>query len=109
MPMTAHLTKFALSRMAGATAFGLTVFTVSTVPAQAYVGPGLGLGAVSTALGVVGAIVLGIIAFIWYPIKRLIRRIRARFAAPPATPSASLPVPRLRTDQVAPIADEIAS
>ncbi len=58
------------------------IFIAGTAPALAYVGPGLGLGAVSTALGVVGAIILGIIAFVWYPIKRLIRKVRARFATP---------------------------
>ena len=46
-------------------------------PALAYGGPGLGLGAISTAFGVLGAIFLGIIALVWYPFKRLIRRIRA--------------------------------
>ena len=46
-------------------------------PALAYGGPGLGLGAISTAFGVLGAIFLGIIALLWYPFKRLIRRIRA--------------------------------
>lgn len=54
----------------------------TTVPAQAYVGPGLGLGAISTALGVVGAILLGIVSFVWYPIKRLIRAARRKQAAP---------------------------
>lgn len=46
-------------------------------PALAYGGPGLGLGAISTAFGVLGAIFLGIFALLWYPFKRLIRRIRA--------------------------------
>lgn len=54
----------------------------TTVPAQAYVGPGLGLGAISTALGVVGAILLGIVSFVWYPVKRLIRGARRKQAAP---------------------------
>ncbi|WP_371432941.1 hypothetical protein [Novosphingobium sp.] len=54
----------------------------TTVPAQAYVGPGLGLGAISTALGVVGAILLGIVSFVWYPVKRLVRAARRKPAAP---------------------------
>lgn len=54
----------------------------TTVPAQAYVGPGLGLGAVSTALGVVGAILLGIVSFVWYPVKRLVRAARRKPTAP---------------------------
>jgi hypothetical protein len=44
--------------------------------AFAYGGPGLGLGAAATALGVVGAILLALISVLWYPFKRLIRRIR---------------------------------
>ena len=61
----------------------------TTVPAQAYVGPGLGLGAISTALGVVGAILLGIVSFVWYPVKRLVRAARRK----PATPAQSDPLP----------------
>ena len=44
--------------------------------AHAYLGPGLGLGAVGVALGVVGSILLGIFSVLWYPVKRLIRKIR---------------------------------
>lgn len=46
--------------------------------AQAYTGPGLGLGAVGVALGLVGSIFLAIVSVIWYPVKRLVRRIRGR-------------------------------
>jgi len=45
-------------------------------PASAYGGPGLGLGIISAVFGVLGALVLGFIAILWYPFKRLIRRIR---------------------------------
>ena len=55
-------------------------------PAQAYMGPGLGLGAIGTALGVLGAILLGLISVVWYPVKRLIRRMRGK-PKPPATPT----------------------
>lgn len=54
----------------------IVLLAATAVPAQAYVGPGLGLGAASTALGVVGAIFLGLLAFVWYPVKRLLRMIR---------------------------------
>jgi hypothetical protein len=46
--------------------------------AQAYTGPGLGLGAVGVALGLVGSILLAILSVVWYPVKRLVRRIRGR-------------------------------
>ncbi len=42
--------------------------------ALAYVGPGAGLSAIGAALALVGAILLGIIGFLWYPIKRLMKR-----------------------------------
>lgn len=38
--------------------------------AQAYVGPGLGLGALGAIAGVFFSILLAIMAMFWYPIKR---------------------------------------
>jgi hypothetical protein len=60
----------------------LTALLVLIVPAPAwaYMGPGLGMGAVMTSLGVVGAILLGLFSILWYPAKRLIRRIGRRSA-----------------------------
>jgi hypothetical protein len=49
--------------------------------AHAYVGPGLGLGAIMSFLALIGAVFLGILGFLWYPIKRLIRSMRRRGAA----------------------------
>lgn len=42
--------------------------------AQAYVGPGVGLGALGVLLGVVGGVLLAIFGFFWYPIKRMLKR-----------------------------------
>lgn len=42
--------------------------------AFAYVGPGAGLTAIGAALALVGAILLGIVGFFWYPLKRLFGR-----------------------------------
>ena len=44
--------------------------------AFAYVGPGLGAGALAAVLGVAGGLVMLIVGVIWYPIKRILRRIR---------------------------------
>ena len=44
--------------------------------AQAYVGPGLGIGAIASVLGVIGGIFLAIFAVVYYPIKRVLRRRR---------------------------------
>ncbi|MBO9713614.1 hypothetical protein [Sphingomonas sp.] len=66
------------------TAAAVALILASADPAQAYLGPGLGLGAISTALGVLGAILLGIVSMVWYPVKRLVRRMRGRAAQRPA-------------------------
>lgn len=42
--------------------------------ANAYVGPGLGVGTIGTVLGVIGSIFLVLLAIVWYPIKRLIKK-----------------------------------
>lgn len=68
-------------RIAGLIALALLVAAPQT--AQAYLGPGLGMGAIGVALGVVGSIFMGIVAVVWYPFKRLLRRVRGRSAAAP--------------------------
>ncbi len=57
-----------------------TLLLAAAAPAHAYMGPGLGMGALGVALGVVGSILLGIVSVVWYPVKRLIRAIRRRRA-----------------------------
>ncbi len=42
--------------------------------AQAYVGPGLGLGALGAILGVVLSVVLALFAIFWYPLKRMFKK-----------------------------------
>lgn len=41
---------------------------------HAYVGPGVGLSAIGTVLAFIGAVFLLIAGFLWYPIKRLLKR-----------------------------------
>jgi len=48
------------------------LFTVPSV-AQAYVGPGAGLSAIGSILAFLVAILLLVVGFLWYPIKRLIK------------------------------------
>jgi len=43
-----------------------------------YVGPGGTLTAIGSFLALAGAIVLGVLGFVWYPIKRLLRTLRHR-------------------------------
>ena len=58
-------------------------------PASAYLGPGVGLGALGVALGIVGSVILGIFSILWYPFKRLIRKFRRQVTAlrTPSLPS----------------------
>ncbi len=50
---------------------------ILAMPAEAYIGPGAGIGMIASFLGVLGAIGLALVAIVWYPLKRLIRRVRA--------------------------------
>lgn len=42
-------------------------------PATAYIGPGLGLGALGVLAGIVVSVLLAIVAVVWYPLKRLLK------------------------------------
>lgn len=55
----------------------VAVLTYSPL-ALAYIGPGLGAGAIATVLGIVAGLLMLIVGVIWYPIKRLIRRLRSK-------------------------------
>jgi Kef-type K+ transport system membrane component KefB len=50
------------------------ILTVVPGLSHAYVGPGVGLSALGSILAFIGAIFLMIVGFLWYPIKRLIKR-----------------------------------
>ena len=53
------------------------IFLITFIPnASAYVGPGLGLGAIGAFFGAILAVLLAIIGIIWYPFKRLIKKIK---------------------------------
>ena len=56
--------------------------------AYAYVGPGLGLGAVAAVLSVIFSSILAVLAIVWYPVKRLFRKYKRSnpTAKSPATP-----------------------
>ncbi len=39
-----------------------------------YLGPGLGAGALLLVFGVIALVILTLITFLWFPIKRLLKR-----------------------------------
>ncbi len=41
---------------------------------MAYIGPGAGLSAIGAFIALVAGIILAIFGFLWYPIKRLLRK-----------------------------------
>ncbi|WP_284165767.1 hypothetical protein [Frigidibacter sp. SD6-1] len=54
---------------------GLAAVLLALQPgmALAYIGPGVGAGAIGAVIGVIGAIFLAIFAVLWYPIKRMLK------------------------------------
>ena len=60
--------------LSGAALLMLSGILVPT-PAYAYIGPGLGAGAIAVVLGVLGSILAAILGVVYYPIKR---RMKAR-------------------------------
>lgn len=47
-------------------------------PAHAYLGPGLGLGAIGVTLGVIATFVLAFLGLLWYPLKRMLKGFRTK-------------------------------
>ena len=60
-------------------AVAIAALTLAT-PAHAYVGPGAGLSAIGIVVGLISAVLLGVVGFIWYPVKRLLKLRRERAA-----------------------------
>lgn len=54
--------------------FLLSIVAASSLPAFlfAYIGPGSGLSAIGAFLACIAGIVVTVLGFIWYPIKRLL-------------------------------------
>jgi len=47
-------------------------------PANAYIGPGAGLGAIGAVIALFAAVLLAVVGFVWYPIKRLVAAGRTK-------------------------------
>ncbi len=54
----------------------LFAFSMLVIPgyALAYIGPGAGLTAIGTVIALIAAFFLAIVGFVWYPVKRLLRK-----------------------------------
>lgn len=51
----------------------LILLAMMAEPAFAYIGPGAGLGAIGSLLGMIAAVFVAIFGFVWYPIKRILK------------------------------------
>lgn len=51
-------------------------FLMYSLSAEAYVGPGLGTGTIGVILGLLGSILIALVAIFWYPLKRLIKKLK---------------------------------
>lgn len=53
------------------------ILLLMALPASAYIGPGMGGGVIAVVLGILAAIFMAIFGFIYYPIKRWLKRRKA--------------------------------
>lgn len=58
------------------------LFSLFSLNAQAYIGPGAGISAFGTLIALLGAVLLAIVGFVWYPLKRLRKKIATKKTAP---------------------------
>lgn len=62
--------------MAGVAALFPVALLVWAPAAEAYVGPGVGMGAIALVAGMLGSLVLWFTAILWYPFRRMLHRRR---------------------------------
>ena len=60
------------------TLISLVLVNLNTNMAFAYIGPGLGLGAIGIMLGVIGSIIIALFALLYYPIKKLFIKLKKK-------------------------------
>ena len=56
----------------------LTSLLDQASPVLAYLGPGAGLSTIGAFLAVVAGIIVALFGFVWYPIRRLLRKRKPR-------------------------------
>lgn len=56
--------------------FNIFLFLFITTSSQAYLGPGIGGGVIIATLGIIIAILAALFGLIWFPVKRLIQKIK---------------------------------
>ena len=56
----------------------LLLLIACPITASAYIGPGLGMGALASVLGILAGLIMLLIGVVWYPIKKLILRLKSK-------------------------------
>ena len=51
-------------------------FILISNPSYAYLGPGVGGGVIAATIGIIVAIFVALFGIIWFPLKRLIKKIK---------------------------------
>jgi hypothetical protein len=59
-----------------------SAFLMWATPAFAYIGPGAGLTAIGAFLALVLGVIVAFFGFLWYPVKRLLRKRKVAGASP---------------------------
>ncbi len=54
----------------------LVLFIVLSQNLMAYVGPGTGISVIGAFIAILVSIIIAIFGFVWYPIKRIIRKLK---------------------------------
>jgi len=62
--------------MAIRTLLSVALIIASPMTALAYIGPGAGITAIGAVLALIGAVLLALVGFVWYPVKHLLKRFK---------------------------------
>jgi hypothetical protein len=77
---------------------GAVLLAVSS-PAHAYIGPGGAASAIGTVLALLAAFIMAVFGFLWFPIRRLLRRRRQARMSESASPDVPETAPQEADEQ----------
>ncbi len=58
--------------------FSSIIFCLISTSSFAYLGPGVGGGVIAATIGVIVAIFVALFGLIWFPVKRLLKKIKEK-------------------------------
>lgn len=67
-----------MDRMLNVLATFVLVFLAFAGSAEAYIGPGVGVGTIGVVLGILGSLFLALFAVVYYPLKRAFKKSKAK-------------------------------